>query len=129
MLISTLDKLQLEEFEAEAALMKCVALHPFIIRRNIRPHSNVVQLQGICTAPGKPLCIVTEYCDKGSLFSYLHTKTPLQVPFRMKLEIIKGIASGLLHLHMEGIVHRDLAARNVLVCSAVYIVLLTELSS
>ncbi len=57
-LISTLDKLQLEEFEAEAAVMKyggeCIDFS-----RNIRPHTNVVQLQGICHAPGKPLAIVT----------------------------------------------------------------------
>jgi serine/threonine protein kinase len=31
-----------------------------------------------------------------------------------KLGLIRGIASGLLHLHKHNIVHRDLAARNIL---------------
>jgi serine/threonine protein kinase len=31
-----------------------------------------------------------------------------------KLELIRGIASGLLHLHKHNIIHRDLAARNIL---------------
>jgi serine/threonine protein kinase len=31
-----------------------------------------------------------------------------------KLEIVKGIARGMLHLHNHKIVHRDLAARNIL---------------
>lgn len=32
-----------------------------------------------------------------------------------KLNIIKGTALGMLHLHKNGIVHRDLATRNILV--------------
>jgi serine/threonine protein kinase len=30
------------------------------------------------------------------------------------IELIRGIAAGLLHLHKYNIVHRDLAARNIL---------------
>lgn len=33
----------------------------------------------------------------------------------LELEIIKGIAAGMLHITSEKIVHRDLAARNILV--------------
>jgi serine/threonine protein kinase len=31
-----------------------------------------------------------------------------------KIELVKGIARGMLHLHKHNIVHRDLAARNIL---------------
>jgi serine/threonine protein kinase len=31
------------------------------------------------------------------------------------INILKGIAAGMAHLHKEGIIHRDLAARNILV--------------
>jgi serine/threonine protein kinase len=34
-----------------------------------------------------------------------------------KLELIRGIARGVLHLHKHNIVHRDLAARNILLTS------------
>jgi len=32
----------------------------------------------------------------------------------VNITIMRGISSGMLHLHKEGIIHRDLAARNVL---------------
>lgn len=77
--------------------------------------------------PNYPLCIVTgssvivlaninffsEFCDRGSLWGYLRRES--DIPLESKLLILRGIASGMLHLHMEGIVHRDLAARNILV--------------
>jgi serine/threonine protein kinase len=31
-----------------------------------------------------------------------------------KIELVKGIARGMLHLHKHNIVHRDLAARSIL---------------
>ncbi len=49
----------------------------------------------------------------GSLYSLLHSTTPISNA--IKLKIIRGIASGMFHLASEGIVHRDLAARNILV--------------
>jgi len=33
------------------------------------------------------------------------------------MNVVKGIASGMLHLHREGLVHRDLATRNILLGS------------
>jgi serine/threonine protein kinase len=37
-----------------------------------------------------------------------------QISDQQKLEWIRGIAAGMLHLHKHNIVHRDLAARNIL---------------
>jgi serine/threonine protein kinase len=34
-----------------------------------------------------------------------------------KLNLIRGIARGMLHLHKHNIIHRDLAARNILLTS------------
>jgi serine/threonine protein kinase len=34
-----------------------------------------------------------------------------------KIELVRGIASGMFHLHKHNIVHRDLAARNILLSS------------
>jgi serine/threonine protein kinase len=35
-----------------------------------------------------------------------------------KLELVQGIARGVLHLHKHNIVHRDLAARNILLTAS-----------
>jgi serine/threonine protein kinase len=35
-----------------------------------------------------------------------------------KIQWIRGIAAGMLHLHKHNIVHRDLAARNILLASS-----------
>lgn len=53
---------------------------------------------------------------QGSLHSYIFSDAKIDANALMN--IIRGIAAGMLHLHQEGIVHRDLAARNVLVCAA-----------
>lgn len=64
------------------------------------------------TLPPQPLAIIQEYCPAGSLNTYLasHPNTELITLARW----LKGIATGMLHLHAERIIHRDLATRNIL---------------
>ncbi|PRP88848.1 serine/threonine protein kinase [Planoprotostelium fungivorum] len=81
------------------------------IMQNLRPHPNVVLFMGVCVPP-QPFCIVTEFCDRGSLLNYLRSSQ--NIPVEEQFRLISGIALGMLHLHSERIVHRDLAARNVL---------------
>ena len=78
---------------------------------------------------------VTEYCNKGSLADALvscfnstfcrsltqsdqyhpeKSRVTVQWTLPLQLGIVMGAASGVSHLHAQGIVHRDLAARNVL---------------
>jgi len=80
------------------------------VMKGLRPHANVILLLGITPPPR--LCIVAEYCEKGSLYNYLHSQSPIDDD--QKIKFVKGIASGMSHLHTEGIIHRDLAARNIL---------------
>jgi len=75
----------------------------------MKKHPNVVLLLGIVV---EPLCIITEYLEKGDLCSYLGSAVQLSIT--QKLRIMKGIAAGMYHLTLENIVHRDLAARNIL---------------
>lgn len=89
------------EFEKEARLM--VAM---------RPHPNVVQLYGISTDGPNPVMII-EFCEGGSLDTKLY-KARVNLSLKSQLQLISGIAKGLLHLHTNKIVHRDLAARNIL---------------
>jgi Protein tyrosine and serine/threonine kinase len=87
------------EFLAEAKLMK-----------ELRPHANVVALLGVSQ---EPLCLVTEFLAQGSLWDYLEEPTNSLSSQQLHM-ILLGIARGVLHLHLEGIIHRDLAARSLL---------------
>lgn len=55
--------------------------------------------------------VIMELCEGGSLSSLME-KTQLNQ--EEKLHIISTLASGVQHLHANGIIHRDLAARNIL---------------
>jgi serine/threonine protein kinase len=41
----------------------------------------------------------------------------VKVSEEYKIRLIRGIATGMFHLHTHNIVHRDLAARNILLTS------------
>jgi len=107
-LINILTEKQLMEFKAEANLLA-----------GLRPHSNVVQFLGITTQPDKPLCIITEYLASGSLSHFLQGPRAKELEAADKMiELSRGCAAGILHLHTEGIIHRDIAARNILLTSS-----------
>jgi len=100
---SKIDKSQFEEFQREAALMV-----------TLKPHVNVVKLLGVCLDPDRPMAIVTEYCELGSLRKLLDDKS-IDIPMTKVVDIVKDISKGMAHLHHEKVYHRDLSARNILV--------------
>ncbi|EAZ02659.1 hypothetical protein OsI_24770 [Oryza sativa Indica Group] len=83
-------------------------------------HRNLVQLLGYCRRKGE-LLLVYEYMANGSLDKHLYSEGDKRVlDWDPRLQIIKGIASGLLYLHEEWekvIVHRDIKTSNVLLDS------------
>lgn len=83
-------------------------------------HRNLVQLLGYCRRKGE-LLLVYEYMANGSLDKHLYSEGDKRVlDWDQRLQIIKGIASGLLYLHEEWekvIVHRDIKTSNVLLDS------------
>jgi serine/threonine protein kinase len=76
-------------------------------------HPHVVQLIGVMTA-GDPIMVVLEYCEFGSLSSYLQKTSATET---QKLILAGDCAEGLQYLHKKGCIHRDIAARNVLLNS------------
>jgi serine/threonine protein kinase len=87
----------------------------------VPPHPNVNRLYGLVL---KPLSIVIEFCDRGSLDQLLgienvgYARGEMIVlstsdVWRLALDIARGVA----HLHQARVVHRDLATRNILISS------------
>jgi len=97
------DKVGLDEFQKEADLM----IH-------LKAHQNVLKLIGVAKDPSRPMAIVTEYLELGSLRKLLDDPK-IEINFTQVIRIAKDIARGVQHLHAEKIYHRDLSARNILV--------------
>eukprot|EP01087_Luapelamoeba_hula_P007298 TRINITY_DN1783_c0_g1_i1.p1 TRINITY_DN1783_c0_g1~~TRINITY_DN1783_c0_g1_i1.p1 ORF type:complete len:963 (-),score=170.19 TRINITY_DN1783_c0_g1_i1:25-2913(-) len=91
------------EFRREAHTMAHIGNHP-----------NVVKFVGVSCSEGQ-LCIVSEYCQYGSLQSLLRGAKAVDLPPKTIASIARDAAAGILHLHCEGVIHRDIAARNVMI--------------
>jgi len=78
---------------------------------SVRPHPNVIQFLGKCSSPP---CIVMELMIEGSLWDNIK-QNKLSVDSDIVNNFSKQIASGITHLHSEGIIHCDISARNILI--------------
>uniref|UniRef100_A0A667ZWZ9 receptor protein-tyrosine kinase n=1 Tax=Myripristis murdjan TaxID=586833 RepID=A0A667ZWZ9_9TELE len=78
-------------------------------------HPNVIRLEGVVTQ-SKPVMIITEYMENGSLDSFLRRHDG-QFTVIQLVGLLRGIAAGMTYLADLGYIHRDLAARNILVNS------------
>eukprot|EP00210_Caulerpa_lentillifera_P002445 g2343.t1 len=79
-------------------------------------HDNIVGLRGLARE-GSSTYIVLEYCPRGTLDVMLHHTMTARWDPKKVLQIIRGIARGVLHLHSRkpAILHRDLKPANVFI--------------
>ncbi|KAL6058027.1 Tyrosine-protein kinase abl1 [Balamuthia mandrillaris] len=101
-----LDERQLSQFRQEAAIMK-----------ELRPHSFILQFLGFC-AEADNACLVMEFLPLGNLLSYLRRlkqeENILSLDDLFVARLAMELSAGMSHLHSEGFLHRDLACRNIL---------------
>lgn len=80
-------------------------------------HPNIVQLIGLCK---NPLCLITEFCCYGDLFTYIRSRRERNAPFPISyiITVLLDIARGMKFLHaaVPPILHRDLKTPNILLC-------------
>ncbi|XP_054786329.1 cysteine-rich receptor-like protein kinase 10 isoform X1 [Prosopis cineraria] len=80
-------------------------------------HKNLVRLLGFCL-DGEEMLLVYEFLPNGSLDAVLfNTRQQAQLSWIKRVDIIYGIARGILYLHEDSrlkIIHRDLKASNIL---------------
>ena len=78
-------------------------------------HPNILLYMGACTV-GPQYFVVTEYCDNGNLFEYLHIVKGNKLYYKDARRIALEIAYGMNYLHgfRPPILHRDLKSMNVL---------------
>ncbi|KAF3689337.1 Ephrin type-A receptor 8 [Channa argus] len=89
----------------------CQAVHEFA--REIE--ASRIKIEKIIGS-GKPVMIITEYMENGSLDSFLRRHDG-QFTIIQLVGLLRGIAAGMTYLSDLGYIHRDLAARNILVNS------------
>ena len=75
---------------------------------------NIVRCEGICIMP-PALCMLTEYCQHGSLYDFIHRNGPNSMfstlSWNDKLTMIIDAARGVSYLHRMGILHGDIKVR------------------
>ncbi len=82
-------------------------------------HPNVVQFYGVSFA-NDDCYLVTEYCERGSLFDFLQDKSN-QLPYHLQLRMGADAARGLDFLHSRNTIHRDMKSGNLLVTDSLRI--------
>ena len=83
-------------------------------------HPNLVLFMG-AIAEQNNICIVTEYCDGGTLFSILHQRKEINISWQLRIRILLEIATGMNFLHTNNpqIIHRDLKSLNILLTNKI----------
>lgn len=78
-------------------------------------HQNVLMFIGaVLDTDAGNICLVTELCERGTMYDVLHSEEPLT--WQRRLRMARDIALGMDYLHTKaGIIQRDLKSQNLFV--------------
>mmetsp|Transcript_2497 Transcript_2497/g.6647 ORF Transcript_2497/g.6647 Transcript_2497/m.6647 type:complete len:602 (+) Transcript_2497:99-1904(+) len=90
-------------------------------------HPNLVLLMACCASPEKPLCVVSELHEMGTLEGLLENEAT-RLSLKEKIEICLHVARGMKYLHTRAtpILHRDLKSGNVLIRDPSYFCIICD---
>lgn len=98
--------------EADARLLR--EFHEEVTTLSKLRHPNIVLFMAACARPPH-LCILTEFCQGGSLFRALRQRSWRErLSLNDMIAIARHIARGMRFLHACNIIHRDLKSQNLL---------------
>jgi serine/threonine protein kinase len=110
--------------EAEVCHGRVVMFAEAVVSAHIAqwgPHPNVAQLLGVLQPRGRPVELVFDFQEHGSLETYLgrvDVRQRLRASPALIVDLLLDMARGLKHLHDHAFVHRDVALRNFLVSAS-----------
>ena len=83
-------------------------------------HTNLIIFLGTMLEENN-LCLITEYCEGGTLYDLLHKKKHIEIPWNLKLKFLIEISQAMnfLHTNEPQIIHRDLKTLNILLTSEI----------
>ena len=81
-------------------------------------HSNLIIFLGTMLEENN-LCLITEYCEGGTLYDLLYKKKNIEIPWNLKLKFLIDISKAIFFLHTNEpkIIHHDLKSLNILLSS------------
>ncbi|KAF9924026.1 hypothetical protein FBU30_005932 [Linnemannia zychae] len=102
------------EWKGQKVAIKEASAHVEIYSR-MKGCKSVVEFYGVTLPPGlNKMCIVTKFCNKGSLTWHLKVEYNT-LTWDDKLRLATQVSQGIARLHQEGIYHRDLHGGNILI--------------
>ncbi|KAG2373950.1 hypothetical protein C9374_011615 [Naegleria lovaniensis] len=118
-----LDQLNLALREAQSVLQigshrNIVKCYNFFIERS--EHVTNRGLEHVTTIENECVCIMYEYCEKGSLADVIRSKRTSNkiIPWNTVLDFFKQILCGIQFIHQNNICHRDMKPANVFLSSS-----------
>lgn len=101
--------------------LKQEAIKEFRATKNLQKHANIVHVLDLVENPESRAkhCLVMEMCEESLESLIVEYSNGLKakggwIMLRRKIEILLGVAQGMIFLHSQNIVHGDLSSSNVL---------------